>query len=57
MERSNLGDFEEKKLINEDDVLDHYNEIKELFKANAFTFDELLAKMGKPDILKENVVT
>ena len=48
--------FEDKRLINEDDILDQYNEIKEIFRQNAFTFDDLLSKMGKPDFSKENMV-
>mmetsp|Transcript_43806 Transcript_43806/g.42272 ORF Transcript_43806/g.42272 Transcript_43806/m.42272 type:complete len:136 (-) Transcript_43806:237-644(-) len=47
LERSSM-DLGDKKLFNEDDVLDHYNEIKEVFRQNAFTFEDLLAKMGKP---------
>ena len=54
MARSAFDASESRALVDEDDVLHVYTEIKELFKANAFTFDDLLSKMGKPDIAREN---
>jgi hypothetical protein len=56
MDRSQY-DMGDKRLVNEDDILDHYNDIKEMFRMNNFTFDDLLSKMGKPDFQKENIVT
>lgn len=45
-------------LIDDDDALHHYNEIKEAFRVNFNTFDDLLQKMGAPKMLTEtNVVT
>jgi hypothetical protein len=46
----------DRKLVDEDDVLHIYNDIKELFR-KAFSFEDLLAKMGKPELTKENMVT
>ena len=49
MERSSV-DMSHRDLINEDDLLDNYNEIKELIKQNAITFEELLRQLGKTSI-------
>lgn len=53
MHRSAL-DATDRKLVDDDDVLNTYNDIKELFKKNAFNFEDLLARMSKPDIAREN---
>jgi hypothetical protein len=47
MKRSE-DDTNDRQLIDDDDALHHYNEIKEAFKANFNTFDDLLQKMGLP---------
>jgi hypothetical protein len=57
MGRSAFDASESRALIDDNDVINVYSDIKELFKANAFTFDDLLSKMGKPDISRENQVT
>ena len=57
MDRSTLDFGLERRLEHEDDVLDHYNDIKEMFRFNAQTFDALLNKMGRPEHSKENIVT
>jgi hypothetical protein len=46
-----------RNIIDDHDVINTYSEIKDMFKTNAFTFDDLLSKMRKPDISKENVIT
>lgn len=41
---------EHRQFIEDNDVLNIYNEIKEMFKEFAFGFDDLLSKMGKPGV-------
>lgn len=48
MGRSDQGDHPERHLIDDDDTLHHYTEIKELLRQHFNSFDDLLAKMGKP---------
>lgn len=57
MDRSAFEHSDHKNFIDDNDMLNNYNEIKEMFRANAFTFEDILAKMGKPEIAKENIVT
>ena len=40
----------DKLLVDDNDVLHHYAEIKEMLRLNFNTFDDLLQKMGKPGI-------
>ena len=47
MKRSD-NDYQERKLIDDDDVLNIYNEIKEMLRINFLTFDDILQKFGKP---------
>jgi len=49
MHRSSL-DLEGRQLINENDSLEVYNEIKEALRTHFHSFEGLLQKMGKPDI-------
>ena len=56
MKRSD-NDYQERKLIDDDDVLNIYNEIKEMLRINFLTFDDILQKFGKPQIGKEGKVT
>ncbi len=45
-------------MIDDDDAMRHYNEIKEAFRLNFNTFDDLLQKMGQPAMITEgNSVT
>ena len=47
-------DYRGGNLMDDNDTLHLYNEIKELLRASYNTFDDLLQKMGKPEIAKEN---
>lgn len=58
MRRSEEGEGESRRhLIDDDDTLQLYSELKEMLRANFNTFDDLLQKMGKADFTKENLVT
>lgn len=56
MDRSAF-DASERRLVDDDDILHTYNDIKELFRQHAFNFEDLLAKMGKAEFQRENQVT
>lgn len=57
MKRSE-DDTNDRNLVDDDDALNHYNEIKEALKTNFNTFDDILQKMGVPTIaMQSNVVT
>jgi hypothetical protein len=48
----------DRNLVDDDDALNHYNEIKEELKVNFNTFDDILQKMGVPAVaMQSNVVT
>jgi hypothetical protein len=49
MHRSAL-DLEGRQLIDNDDTLHLYNEIKEGLRAHFYSFDDLLQKMGRADV-------
>ena len=50
MRRSD-ADFDGRQLIHEDDTILIYNDIKEQLRLNFNTFDDLLQKMGRPNIM------
>ena len=57
MKRSE-DDTNDRNLVDDDDSLNHYNEIKEALKINFNTFDDILQKMGVPTLaMQSNVVT
>jgi hypothetical protein len=56
MRRSEDGDGD-RHLVDNDDTLHHYNEIKELIRSHFNSFDDLLQKMGKAAFTHENEVT
>jgi len=57
MKRSE-DDTNDRNLVDDDDALNHYNEIKEALKVNFNTFDDILQKMGVPAVARQsNVVT
>ncbi len=57
MKRS-VDDTQDRNLIDDDDAMHHYNEIKEALRLNFNTFDDLLQKMGVPAFsMQSNVVT
>lgn len=55
--RSEDGDIGDRHLVDDDDTLHHYNEIKELFRSHFNSFDDLLQKMGKAAFTHENMVS
>lgn len=50
MRRSD-ADFEGRQLIHDDDTILVYNDIKEQLRLNFNTFDDLLQKMGRPNVM------
>eukprot|EP00347_Sterkiella_histriomuscorum_P003356 403364608 len=50
MRRSD-ADFDGRQLIQEDDTILIFNDIKEQLRLNFHTFDDILQKMGRPDAL------
>lgn len=56
MKRSDV-DYHDRKLIDDDDVLNIYNEIKEMLRINFLMFDDILQRLGKPSIGKEDKIT
>jgi hypothetical protein len=57
MKRSE-DDTNDRNLVDDDDAMNHYNEIKEALRSTFNTFDDLLQKMGVPSLsMQSNVVT
>ena len=54
MRRSEDGDGGDRNIVDDDDTLHHYTEIKEMLRLNFNTFDDLLQRMGKPQFTYEN---
>ena len=58
MRRSVDGDgLDGRHLVDDDDSLQLYSELKDLLRLNFNTFDDLLQRMGKPSFTQEKVVT
>lgn len=57
MRRSEDGDGGDRNIVEDDDTLHQYSEIKEMLRLNFNTFDDLLQKMGKAQFTFENQVT
>ena len=48
----------DRNFVDDDDAINHYSEIKEALKANFNTFDDILQKMGVPQMaMQSNVVS
>jgi|LauGreDrversion4_2_1035121.scaffolds.fasta_scaffold44502_2 hypothetical protein len=56
MRRSDFGEHE-RHIVDDDDTLNNYSELKELLRQSFNTFDDLLSKMGRPSITQMNEVT